>query len=166
MNAAQVDQETFRKACARFATGIAIATVTAHDGTPCGLTINSFTSVSASPPLVLICVDYRCAILQHFRTSSYFGVNILREGQRELSVRFAERQFDRFEGIRWHRTSSGVPLLEGVLATLECSVTQVVEAGDHAVFIAEVLNARWDNGNPLLYFRSSYAHLSGATPAG
>jgi flavin reductase (DIM6/NTAB) family NADH-FMN oxidoreductase RutF len=155
-----MDCDVFRKACGRFATGIAVATVSGADGTPYGLTVNSFTSVSCCPPLVLICVDYRCSILPAFRSSNWYGINILTDSQRDLSVRFSQRQPDKFEGLDWYRGGSGVPLLRAALTSMECCITQTVEAGDHAIFIAEVTRAEWREGEPLLYFASSYRSLA------
>ena len=154
-----LDRDVFRKTCGRFATGVAIATVTGADGTPYGLTVNSFTSVSAVPPLVLICVDYRSTVLTHFRGSSWYCVNVLAAHQRELSVRFSQRIPDRFDGLGWHSGVSGAPVLDGCLASMECSVVQTVEAGDHAILIAEVIHAQCREGEPLLYFGSAYRQL-------
>jgi 3-hydroxy-9,10-secoandrosta-1,3,5(10)-triene-9,17-dione monooxygenase reductase component len=153
---ATVDEETFRKTCSRFATGIAIATVAETNGQPFGITVNSFTSVSCAPPLVLVCIDYRSSILPHFRNTAFYGINVLDEGQRDLSIRFSNQELDRFENIAWHRGHSGSPMLDGVLAQMECRVTQTVEAGDHAIFIGEVIGVRFRDGLPLLYFNSSY----------
>jgi flavin reductase (DIM6/NTAB) family NADH-FMN oxidoreductase RutF len=154
-----LDSDVFRKTCGRFATGIAIATVTGLDGTPYGLTVNSFTSVSAVPPLVLICIDYRSTMLAHFRASSWYCVNVLADDQRDLSIRFSQRIPDRFVGLGWQKGPSGTPVLDGCLATMECSVVQTVEAGDHAILIAEVIHARSRDGKPLLYFASDYCEL-------
>ena len=154
-----LDRDVFRKTCGRFATGIAIATVSGADQTPYGLTVNSFTSVSAVPPLVLICVDYRSTVLTHFRASSWYCVNVLAEDQRELSVRFSQRIPDRFEGLGWRVGASGAPVLDGCLASMECSVVQTVEAGDHAILIAEVIYGQCREGAPLLYFGSEYREL-------
>jgi flavin reductase (DIM6/NTAB) family NADH-FMN oxidoreductase RutF len=157
--ATAIDPDLFRKSCGRFATGIAIATVTDSDGTPYGLTVNSFTSVSCCPPLVLICVDYRCSLLPVFRSSSWYGINMLSDQQRDLSVRFSQRQLDRFDGIEWKQSENGVPLIGSCLARLECCVSQTVEAGDHAILIAEVTAAEYSEGEPLVYFGSSYRRL-------
>lgn len=154
-----LDSDVFRKTCGRFATGIAVATVTSLDGTPYGITVNSFTSVSAVPPLVLICVDYRSTVLAHFRASSWYCVNVLADDQRDLSIRFSQRIPDRFGGLEWQHGASGVPVLDGCLANMECSVAQTVEAGDHAIFIAEVIHVRCREGKPLLYFASDYCGL-------
>ena len=154
-----LDRDVFRKTCARFATGIAIATVSGSDGLPYGITVNSFTSVSAAPPLVLVCIDYRSSVLAHFRGSAWYAINVLSEGQQELSERFATRVPDRFQNLGWKRGASGVPVIDDCLATMECSVVQTVEAGDHAIFIAEVIRAEAREGNPLLYFGSAYRRI-------
>jgi flavin reductase (DIM6/NTAB) family NADH-FMN oxidoreductase RutF len=159
MSFAAVDPDTFRRACSKFATGIAIATVVGPDGVPHGMTINSFASVSCVPPLVLVCIDYRCNILPLFRASAYYGINILSDDQMDLSVRFAQKGQDRFDGIDWIPGDTAAPRLPGALAFLECCVTQTVEAGDHAVFIGEVVRAVCQNGTPLLFFNSNYRHL-------
>lgn len=155
-----VQPDLFRKTCARFATGILIATVRGEDGTPYGLTVNSFTSVSCCPPLVLICIDYRSAILPHFRASSHYGINVLSEQQRDLSVRFSRPQPDRFDDLDWVPGDTGVPLMRQCLAQMECSVSQVVESGDHAILIAEVVRVEYRDGNPLVYFGSAYRRLA------
>jgi flavin reductase (DIM6/NTAB) family NADH-FMN oxidoreductase RutF len=154
-----LDRDLFRKTCGRFATGIAIATVTAPDGTPYGLTVNSFTSVSAVPPLVLICIDYRSTVLSYFRASASYCINVLSDDQKNLSERFSERIPDRFEGLVWANGELGAPVLSDCLASMECSVVQTVEAGDHAIFIAEVIRAKYRDGKPLLYFGSEYRQL-------
>lgn len=155
-----VSPEAFRRTCSRYATGIAIATVSAEDGTPAGLTVNSFTSVSCCPPLVLICIDYRCSILPLFRASSYYGINVLDQSQCDLSVRFAQRDPAGFQGLDWYRSPAGAPLIRPCLASLECCVTQTVEAGDHAILVAEVTAAECRDGQPLVYFGSQYRFLS------
>ena len=147
-----LDRNLFRKTCGRFATGVAIATVSALDGTPYGLTVNSFTSVSAMPPLVLICIDYRSTVLSYFRASASYCINVLKEDQRNLSDRFSERIPDRFDGLVWTTGELGAPVLRDCLASMECSVVQTVEAGDHAIFIAEVIRANCRDGKPLLYY--------------
>lgn len=154
-----VDRDSFRRACGKFPTGVAVATVNGADGAPHGLTVNSFTSVSLSPPLVLICVDHAAAVLAHFRAARCFGVNVLRESQRELSVRFSRKGHDRFNGLEWAPGQTGVPLLGGVLAALECVVEQTVEAGDHTIFIGEVVAATAHSGKPLIYYESGYHAL-------
>ncbi len=154
-----VDEETFRRTCAKFATGVAIATVTSPGGQPRGITVNSFTSVSCAPPLVLVCIDYKSSILPYFRQSAFYGINVLMQDQQNLSVRFSQPELDRFDAVGWRGGENGVPLLAGVLAAMECRVTQTVEAGDHAIFLGEVVAAQFRDGKPLLYFGGGYRHL-------
>jgi len=156
----EVDKQLFRRVCGRFASGITITTVLDQTGRVHGLTANSFTSVSLTPPIVLVCVDTRSKVLEHFRQQPFFGINILAEHQRPLSDRFAGSGYDRFEGVDWHPGKTGVPLLPGNLATLECARISVVEAGDHEIFLGRVLYAHCDDGDPLVYFASQYRKLN------
>src|SRR5579884_3313232 len=94
-----VGPETFRRVCSQFATGVAVATVRAADGTPHGLTVNSFTSVSLDPPLILICIGDLCDILPHFAASCWFGINFLTSAQQNLCTVFAAETDNRFAGI-------------------------------------------------------------------
>jgi len=123
------------------------------------MTANSFTSVSLAPPLVLVCVDHRARILEHFRKSPHFGINVLSASQRSLSDQFASRGYDRFEGVEWSPGETGVPLLADVLATLECACVNIITAGDHDILIGEVLHSTCREGEPLLFFASQYRSL-------
>ena len=154
-----ITEAQFRHACGQFATGVAVATASDESGTPHGLTINSFTSVSVSPPLVLICIDYRAQVLQVFLRSAHYGVNVLRENQQEISNRCADRVEDRFAGVAWKRGETGVPLIEGALASLECATRQIIEGGDHTILLAEVVGVHTSSGDPLLYFNSRYQRI-------
>jgi flavin reductase (DIM6/NTAB) family NADH-FMN oxidoreductase RutF len=151
--------EAFRKACALYATGVTVATVRAPDGTPHGLTVSSFTSVSIQPPLILICIDYAFNFLSHFRACSNFAVNVLSESQRDLSVTFAEKPEGRFEGVEWYTNVTGAPLLRGCIANIECRLSSIIEAGDHAIFLGEVMQVESPGGRPLLYFNRDYRSL-------
>jgi flavin reductase (DIM6/NTAB) family NADH-FMN oxidoreductase RutF len=149
----------FRHACGRFATGITIASVLDAAGAPHGLTVSSFTSVSLNPPLILICLGHEVSVIDHFRAANNFGINVLEEGQRDLSDRFARKGQDRFDGLEWHAGETGVPLLTGVLAALECRTRQRFTSGDHDIFVGEMLAARVADGEPLIYFASQYRGL-------
>jgi flavin reductase (DIM6/NTAB) family NADH-FMN oxidoreductase RutF len=159
----RLDPALYRRTCALFATGITVITTIEGSGHPHGMTVNSFSSVSLDPPLILVCIDLKNAILGHFLTSAWFAVNILAEDQEDVSRRFSSAAEKRFEGMEWSPGGSGVPLIPGALAHLECELTKTFEAGDHAVLIGEVRQASFREGNPLVYFGSSYRAL---TPAG
>jgi len=153
----------FRRACAKFPTGVTIVTVLDAEGCPHGMTASSFTSVSLEPPLVLVCVDHRASVLAHLRRAQHISINILSEGQQDLSAHFARPGHDRFTGVEWEAGQGGVPLISGALARFECSIHRMVDAGDHTILIAEVLDAEYHDGRPLVYFGSSYHKLDGET---
>jgi flavin reductase (DIM6/NTAB) family NADH-FMN oxidoreductase RutF len=161
---ARVTSEEFRRACGRFATGVTIATVVDGKGVAHGLTVSSFSSVSLHPPLVSICLGHTVSLMDIFRDSTYFGINILAEDQRHLSERFARKGHDRFQGVPWSPGQTGVPLIHGVLAAIECRVEQRIPVGDHDIFIGRMtaahvtapVEAHAAERAPLLYFASGY----------
>jgi flavin reductase (DIM6/NTAB) family NADH-FMN oxidoreductase RutF len=150
----------YRRACSRFATGITIATIAGVDGSPQGLTANSFSSVSLDPPLVLVSVDVAASVHVHFVAAKSFAINILDETQRELSERFAFGRGDRFEGLDWAPGITGAPVIAGSLAVLECVVREHFEGGDHTIFLGEVVRAESRDGQPLIYYASEYRRLA------
>ena len=155
-----MNAELFRRACSQFATGLAIATARAADGAPHGLTVNSFTSVSLEPPLVLICIDKQSQALEHFRHAPFFALNILASGQEPLSEAFARRIDNRFEDQAWFAGETGAPLIPGMLATMECRLVDAIELGDHWVLVGEMVAASIAEGSPLVYFRSAYGGMA------
>lgn len=154
-----MDREAFREACARYATGVTVATVIGTDGRPQGLTANSFSSVSWNPPLVLICVDHRATVHEHFYASDSFAINVLGESQRELSVRFASPGAERFRDLPWTKGITGAPLIEGALAHLDCRTTHRHVAGDHTIFVGEVVQAVARDDRPLVYYYRNYRSI-------
>jgi flavin reductase (DIM6/NTAB) family NADH-FMN oxidoreductase RutF len=156
---ARVTSAEFRRACGRFSTGVAIASVLDHQGTPHGLTVSSFTSVSLDPPLILICLGHRVSAIDIFRATAHFGINVLAEGQRDLAERFTQKCQDRFDGLKWRRGKTGVPLLPGVLAAIECAMRLRFTAGDHDIFVGEMVRARATHGVPLIHFEGAYRRL-------
>ena len=155
-----VSADEFRRACGRFATGITVATVLDGEGTPHGLTVSSFTSVSLDPPLILICLGHAVTMIGAFRTASHFGINILSAEQRELSDRFARKGCDRFDALPWERGTMGVPLLPGAIAQIECATHQRIASGDHDIFVGRMVRARVLDGDPLLYYASGYHEIA------
>jgi flavin reductase (DIM6/NTAB) family NADH-FMN oxidoreductase RutF len=155
-----VSADDFRRACGRFATGVCVATVVDRQGAPHGLTVSSFTSVSLDPPLLLICLGHAVTVIDCFRASKYFGINVLRVEQRELSERFARKGFDRFDGLPWTSGRCGVPLLPGALASMECELVQRVTSGDHDIFVGRMIGAQVEEGDPLIYYASRYRGLA------
>lgn len=156
---APLDTEHFRRACAKYATGITVVTAMGADGEPQGLTANSFTSVSLEPPLCLFCVDRRSSVHEHFDVAEAIAIHVLAAEQVNLSIIFSQRPTNRFEGLKWTRGENGAPVLEGSLAVFEAAVRQRVEAGTHTILIVEVRRAAMREGAPLVYFESGYRTL-------
>ena len=152
-----VSQRDFREAMRRFPTGVTVVT-TIVGGDPYGFTANAFTSVSLDPPTVLICVNREASAHPVISESSVFCVNILALEQRELARRFADKaaRAHRFDGVSTHTEVTGAPVLDGVLAFLDCRLTEEHTAGTHTVFLGEVLAAGTRPGKPLGYFAADY----------
>jgi flavin reductase (DIM6/NTAB) family NADH-FMN oxidoreductase RutF len=154
------DQRTLRDALGSFATGVTVATCVDASGQPFGLTVNSFTSVSLDPPLLLVCIakDARCG--PALAEAGHFAVNVLQTGQQPASIRFSTRDQDRFGSTPWSTGETGAPLLMDSLAVFECERHAIHDAGDHYMLIGHVVRASFDpNVDPLLYFRGSYRRL-------
>ena len=154
-----VSKEHLRKVMGYFATGVTVVTMRLPSGDPWGFTVNSFASVSLTPPLILFCVDHGSESFQAMNRAPHFAVNILAEDQEELSRRFSAKRQDRFSHVPWSEGPHGSPLIEGCLGFLECRKVASHAHGDHTVILGEVLEARATGGNPLLFYRSSYARI-------
>jgi flavin reductase (DIM6/NTAB) family NADH-FMN oxidoreductase RutF len=154
-----VTSDQFRQVMGSFATGITVITTRDQEGNPYGLTVNSFTSVSLNPLLVLVCLDLRLSGLQAFKDSKQFGVSMLSEHQEDMSRLFAKKDSERPPSI-YFEGKLGMPLLHNSLAIMECETVQIYEGGDHLIFLGEVKSAEvLGTGRPLLFFRGKYHRL-------
>ncbi len=159
-----MDSRAFRDALGCFATGITIITAKALDGEVVGFTANSFNAVSLDPPLILFSLGRRAHSLPTFLTTEYFAVNVLREGQEELSNRFAKPLSDKWAGVAFDTWDAGCPILRDALANFECKTRYTHEGGDHVIFVGEVVRMAADReGSPLLYYRGAYRSIGAAT---
>jgi 3-hydroxy-9,10-secoandrosta-1,3,5(10)-triene-9,17-dione monooxygenase reductase component len=160
----------FRKVMGHFVTGVTV--VTALDGeTPQGITVNALSSVSLQPPLVMVALDRRRFITPTVRRAGRYAVNILAETQQALSDCFAGAPVspgrEAFCGAAWHAGATGLPLIDGAIASLECTVVQTFSAGDHDLFIGRVdaLANEEHHPQPLLYYRRRYLRIERAQSA-
>jgi flavin reductase (DIM6/NTAB) family NADH-FMN oxidoreductase RutF len=154
--ALSVNETQFKDALSRYATGVTVVTGMSPEGRPVGVTVSSFTSLSLIPPLVLFCLAKTVSCLPAFTESERFAINILGEGQRDLSVAFATQSPDKFQGIDY-TLEDGLPILKGCLATLHCRRRDVHEGGDHLIIVGEVETSRVaPDGAPLVYHRGAY----------
>jgi flavin reductase (DIM6/NTAB) family NADH-FMN oxidoreductase RutF len=158
-----IDADQFKRLLGSFPSGVTVITTQDAAGQPKGMTASAFSSVSLNPPLVLVCIDYKADSYPALQATGRFAVNILREGQRELSGRFASKGVDRFNGLQVRTGTTGVPLLEGALCALECRVVAEHPAGDHAIFVGEVEDGCLTPETPLLYFRGQYGSFAPLT---
>lgn len=149
-----------RQALGRYATGVTIVTCADASGAWLGLTANSFNSLSLEPPLVLWSLRQSSPSLAAFGAARHFAVNVLAEGQVELSRRFASRMVGKFDEGAWAAGTFGAPLLTGCAAVFECETVSSQTAGDHVLFIGRVLRCS-ESALPPLVFRSGHYHLLG-----
>ena len=135
-----IEKDFFRQVMGQFTTGVTVVTARSKDGLA-GLTVNSFTSVSLEPPLVLICVDVNSTALPFIRASGNFAVNILTSEQEYLSRCFATTSSERYEHFcyaNFHVASTGSPILDGVLAFIDSRIVAEYPGGDHVIFVGLV----------------------------
>ncbi len=155
---ADIDPIEFRNAAGQFLTGVTVVTTRDDAGDWHGLTANSFTSVSLDPPMVLVCIGDDTSTVEAFSDGNGFVVHVLAESQRGISVQFAAKGIDRFEGLDVGAGFNELPVLSGTLATFECSLAHVYEGGDHLIFVGTVERlTTGDTEVPALgYFRGRY----------
>lgn len=152
-------QLAFRACLGQFATGVTVVTCSGDDGHPCGITANSFSSVSLDPPLVLWNIAKSSNSLSAFLDASDFAVHILTDEQLPLSIQFARSDHTMFNGVNFGRSNAGVPILPDCLALFECSTRQIHDSGDHHIIVGHVDRFTWTHGEPLLFFRGRYRRL-------
>jgi flavin reductase (DIM6/NTAB) family NADH-FMN oxidoreductase RutF len=155
-----VDPSLLRRTMGGFATGIAVVT-TEHDGVPCGMSVNSLTSVSLVPPLLLVCLTRDARTTLAIRGRGAFAVNLLGRRQESISDRFAARGGARFDDLEVPRTPAGLPCIPGGLGRLDCVVEDIHEGGDHLIVVGRVVGCEFRDGTPLIFFRGRYHELGG-----
>lgn len=169
MTDAPLDPRALRDAFGCFMTGVTVVTTTDADGKPLGFTANSFSSVSMDPPLLLVSIANSSANLAAFAGGRGFAVNILSEGQKDISATFARRPDDRFAQVYWRRGPVGSPLIADVSAWFDCTLEQAIPAGDHTILIGRI-GAFQASAHPGLgYYRGAYttpAATAAELPAG
>jgi flavin reductase (DIM6/NTAB) family NADH-FMN oxidoreductase RutF len=158
------DSRAFRSALGSFPTGVAVVTTTASAERHLGITVNSFTSVSLDPPLVLWCMDKKSDRYHAFTNARSYTVSILGTEHQEVSSRLAKQGHHSLDGIALRATELGPPALADSLAVFECEAEAVHDAGDHAILIGRVVRfARHEDGAPLVFFRGRYGALAAAS---
>jgi flavin reductase len=156
VNVRAADPAAFKAAMRHLACGVTVVT-SLHDDEPRGMTVTAFSSVSADPPLVLICVHREARSYYFIASSRIFCVNLLAAGQRDLAERFSggvrQHQFD---GLPWSVDVTGAPVLEGTLGHFDCAVEEEYHKGTHSIFVGRVLACSAHAGNPLGYYAAGF----------
>ena len=154
-----LEPRLFRDVLGSFATGVVVVTTLGDEGRPVGITVSSFNSVSLDPPLVLWSLALKAPSLGAFRTHDFFAINILAEDQEHLCKRFATPAKDKFSDVAFDLGITGVPLLHGTAAALECQTYARYPGGDHEIHVGEV-KAVQDSGHaPLVFHRGTFRRL-------
>ena len=155
-----VDAATFRRALGQFATGVTVITARDGDGVDQGMTVSAFCALSLTPPLVLVCIGHDATLAPTLAAATHFGVSVLGELQEALSRRFADAAAVRFDGVEHDRGATGVALLAGAVAQLECRIAAKFPGGDHTIVVGEVIAAAATGGAPLLHHLGTYHRLA------
>lgn len=150
----------FRHVLGHFPTGVVVVTAIGADGQPYGMTIGSFTSVSLDPPLVAFLPAANSATFASMRSSTSIVINVLAAEQEQICRRFASAAADRFKGTPWRPAPSGAPVLDGVVAWIDCDLVEIVPAGDHVIAMCLVRDLEVaSTALPLLFFQGGYGRF-------
>jgi 3-hydroxy-9,10-secoandrosta-1,3,5(10)-triene-9,17-dione monooxygenase reductase component len=160
-----MDRRTYLDIVGTLPTGVTVVTTLDHAGRPHGMTVSAVCSVSADPPILLICIDRRSRTLRLIRDAGSFAVNFLRGDRAAIGQRFGSPDPDRFSGVNWQPASAnGVPVLvDDALSHAACRTLQEIEAGDHLILIGLVESGSPPPplSRPLTYFRRQYGPWAG-----
>lgn len=153
-------EQLFRDIMGNYPTGVTIVTTTTDDGTPVGLTVNSFASVSLEPQLILWSIDHKVSSLKEFTRGGKFAVHVLAGEQQEVCGTFASRVEDRFATCEWKMSDNGLPIIEGTFGLFECETFQTIDAGDHTIIIGKVIDLQIDKDKePMMYHRRVFGSV-------
>ena len=157
---APFDSAQFRQVLGHFPTGVTVIAAMTDEG-PVGMSVGSFFSVSLEPPLVAFCAGHSSTTWPLIKPVGSFSVNILAEDQEHVCRLMASKDVDKFSGMGWKAASTGSPILEGVLAWIDCEIDVVHTAGDHDIVVGRVKDLEVAReGGPLLFFRGGYGAFS------
>lgn len=154
--------DLFREVMANYPTGVTVVTTVDHEQMPVGLTVNSFTSLSLDPLLVLWALNDTSDSFAAFSQANKFAVNILASRQAKIGQLFAGKDKDRFKHCEWYLSEYNLPILHGVCATLQCQMYKKISAGDHVIMIGKVLRIDGKGEEPMLYFKRQMGSIPGS----
>lgn len=157
----QKNVDTFKAVMGNYPTGVTVVTTVDENGTPLGLTVNSFASVSIDPLLILWSIDKRVSSYDDFIKTDQFAVHVLANDQSDICSLFATKGTDRFANCKWEFSDSKLPIIDGSAGVLHCKTYKTIEAGDHTILIGEVVNIQDQSKEPLLYHKRKFGGIPG-----
>ncbi|UTW44959.1 flavin reductase family protein [bacterium SCSIO 12696] len=152
-------QRQLRNALGCFATGVTVITTSKSDGTPEGMTANSFSSVSLEPPLVLWSIAKQSSCFHSFTNAEHFAIHVLTAEQQSVSNTFASKENNKFAAVTWQADDNGTPLLEDYSARFICTMEQQHDGGDHIILVGRVEDFDCNDEPPLLFHSGGYKAL-------
>jgi|HubBroStandDraft_1064217.scaffolds.fasta_scaffold640485_1 flavin reductase (DIM6/NTAB) family NADH-FMN oxidoreductase RutF len=153
------DKGELRRALGQFPTGVALVTASDAEGNPVGVLVNSFTSLSLDPPLVLWCLAASSRSAQVLRSASSFAVNLLAADQRQMLELASRPPQQRFDGVTHVRGAAGAPLIEGAAAQFECETISIHPGGDHSIIVGRICRYRRRDAEPLAFLAGRYGRF-------
>ncbi|EZP71921.1 Monooxygenase [Sphingomonas paucimobilis] len=155
-----IDSGTFRRVLGHYPTGVCVVTALEPGGAPVGMVVGSFTSVSLDPPLVAFFPAKTSTSWPQIEQAGRFCVNVLGSDQRPLCQQLSAKDGDKFAGVTHRASANGSPILDGVVAWIDCTLEAVHEAGDHYIVVGRVMALEVERpGRPLLFFQGGYGEF-------
>lgn len=155
----KVSDDSFKQAMGRFPSGVTIVTSVDNNGNKCGFTASAFSSLSLSPPLVLVCLACNADCFESFNKHDKFAVNIIGSDHEELAFKFATKGSDKFGGDEFVEGSSGLPVLSDCPVSLECNKENIYSGGDHIILIGRVKYLSVNDNIPTIWHQGKFHHL-------
>lgn len=160
METTKVTDERFKQAMGSFPSGVTIVTTLCEDNQRTGFTASAFSSLSLSPPLILVCLACNAECYERFKNEKQFAVNIIGPEYEELAYKFATKGVDKFGGEEFVVGESGLPILPDSPVSLECSTKNVYPGGDHIILVGQVQYLNINSGSPSIWHAGKFHHLS------
>ncbi|MCM3584279.1 flavin reductase family protein [Mesobacillus maritimus] len=155
----QTNEALFKEVMGNYPTGVTVVTTVDENGTPLGLTVNSFASVSIDPLLILWSIDKRVSSHDVFKNTDKFAVHVLAGDQSDICSLFATKGIDRFSNCEWQLSAHNLPVIAGAAGVLQCKTYKTVDAGDHTILIGEVVEIQSEQKEPLLYHKRKFGPI-------
>jgi len=160
MGSNQISSDDFKHAMGCFPSGVTIVTTIDSNNQRYGFTASAFSSLSLSPPLILVCLASNADCFKYFNSEKQFAVNIISPRHEELAFKFATKGCEKFSGDEFTPGKKGLPILEDAPASLECETKSIYPGGDHVILVGEVKHVRINDGSPTIWHRGKFHRIA------